>query len=47
MARFKKAYENVVEEHHLEKILGIAQWDGEEKEREERGRLWPCGYGTG
>ena len=32
----KKAYEKVVEEHQLEKILGIARWDGEEKEREER-----------
>jgi ATP-dependent Lon protease len=31
-----KAYEKVVEEHQLEKILGIARWDGEEKEREER-----------
>ncbi|KAF9562898.1 ATP-dependent protease La [Agrocybe pediades] len=32
----KKVYDKVVEEHHLEKILGIARWDGEEKEREER-----------
>lgn len=32
----KKAHEKVVEEHQLEKILGIARWDGEEKEREER-----------
>jgi len=31
-----KTYEKVVEEHQLEKILGIARWDGEEKEREER-----------
>jgi len=31
-----KVYEKVVEEHQLEKILGIARWDGEEKEREER-----------
>ncbi|CAA7262193.1 unnamed protein product [Cyclocybe aegerita] len=27
---------SVVEEHELEKILGIARWDGEEREREER-----------
>ena len=27
-----KAYEKVVEEHQLENIPGIAQWDGEEKE---------------
>lgn len=32
----KKEYKRVVEEHELEKILGIARWDGEEKEREER-----------
>ncbi|TFK71533.1 ATP-dependent protease La [Pluteus cervinus] len=32
----KKEYERVVEEHELEGILGIARWDGEEKEREER-----------
>jgi len=32
----KKVYDKVVEEHHLEKILGIARWDGEEREREER-----------
>jgi ATP-dependent Lon protease len=31
-----KAYEKVVEEHQLERILGIARWDGEEKEREEK-----------
>ena len=31
-----KVYDKVVEEHQLEKILGIARWDGEEKEREER-----------
>ena len=29
-------YDRVVEEHQLEKILGVARWDGEEKEREER-----------
>jgi len=29
-------YNKVVEEHELEKILGIARWDGEEREREER-----------
>ncbi|KAF8154154.1 Lon protease C-terminal proteolytic domain-containing protein [Crassisporium funariophilum] len=32
----KKHYERVVEEQELEKILGIARWDGEEREREER-----------
>ena len=32
----RKEYKPVVEEHELEKILGIARWDGEEKEREER-----------
>ncbi|KAF9472048.1 ATP-dependent protease La [Pholiota conissans] len=32
----KKGYDRVVEEHQLEKILGIARWDGEEREREER-----------
>ncbi|KAF9528747.1 ATP-dependent protease La [Crepidotus variabilis] len=32
----KKDYKSVVEEHELEKILGIARWDGEEREREER-----------
>ena len=31
-----KEYKSLVEEHDLEKILGIARWDGEEKEREER-----------
>ncbi|KJA17866.1 hypothetical protein HYPSUDRAFT_45862 [Hypholoma sublateritium FD-334 SS-4] len=31
-----KGYERLVEEHQLEMILGIARWDGEEKEREER-----------
>lgn len=36
VTKSKKAYEKVVEEHQLEKILGIARWDGEEKEREER-----------
>ena len=29
-------YNKVVEEHELEKILGIARWDVEEREREER-----------
>lgn len=29
-------YRRVVEEHELEKILGIARWDGEEREREQR-----------
>ncbi|KAJ3516310.1 hypothetical protein NLJ89_g1201 [Agrocybe chaxingu] len=32
----RKEYLSVVEEHELEKILGIARWDGEEREREER-----------
>ncbi|KAG6856051.1 hypothetical protein H0H87_008065 [Tephrocybe sp. NHM501043] len=32
----KRAYRRVVEEHEIEKILGIARWDGEEREREER-----------
>jgi len=32
----KKRYKRVVEEHELEKILGIARWEGEEREREER-----------
>ncbi|KAF8154157.1 Lon protease C-terminal proteolytic domain-containing protein [Crassisporium funariophilum] len=32
----KKHYERMVEEQELEKILGIARWDGEEREREER-----------
>lgn len=32
----KKEYKRVVEEHELEAMLGIARWDGEEKEREER-----------
>lgn len=32
----KREYKSVVEEHELEKMLGIARWDGEEKEREER-----------
>lgn len=32
----KREYKRVVEEHELEKVLGIARWDGEEKEREER-----------
>ena len=29
-------YDRVVEEYQLEKILGVARWDGEEREREER-----------
>lgn len=36
VAKSNKAYEKVVEKHQVEKILGIARWDGEEKEREER-----------
>jgi ATP-dependent Lon protease len=32
----KKRYKRVVEEHELEKILGIGRWDGEERDREER-----------
>ncbi|KIM41792.1 hypothetical protein M413DRAFT_445015 [Hebeloma cylindrosporum] len=32
----RNEYDRVVEEHQLEKILGVARWDGEEKEREER-----------
>ncbi len=31
-----KAYKKLVEEHELEKILGIARWDEEELHREER-----------
>ncbi|EDR09375.1 uncharacterized protein LACBIDRAFT_326126 [Laccaria bicolor S238N-H82] len=31
-----KESKSLVEEHELEKILGIARWDGEEREREER-----------
>ncbi|KAI0370857.1 ATP-dependent protease La [Pilatotrama ljubarskyi] len=31
-----KTYKKVVEEHELEKILGIARWDEEEMHREER-----------
>jgi ATP-dependent Lon protease len=31
-----RKYKRMVEEHELEKILGIARWDGEEREREER-----------
>lgn len=31
-----KEYSAVVEENELEAILGIARWDGEEREREER-----------
>jgi ATP-dependent Lon protease len=32
----KRKYSAVVEESELEAILGIARWDGEEREREER-----------
>ena len=32
----RRRYKRVVEEHELETILGIARWDGEEREREER-----------
>ncbi|GLB44216.1 putative peptidase S16 family protein [Lyophyllum shimeji] len=32
----KRAYRRVVEEHEIEKILGIARWDGEERDMEER-----------
>ncbi|KAF9468324.1 Lon protease C-terminal proteolytic domain-containing protein [Collybia nuda] len=32
----RRGYRRVVEEHEIEKILGIARWDGEEREREER-----------
>lgn len=32
----RRGYRRVVEEHEVEKILGIARWDGEEREREER-----------
>ncbi|KAI0790959.1 Lon protease C-terminal proteolytic domain-containing protein [Abortiporus biennis] len=32
----KKPYNKVVEEQELEKILGIARWDPEERDREER-----------
>ncbi|KAJ6630118.1 ATP-dependent protease La [Mycena sp. CBHHK59/15] len=32
----QRAYSPVVEESQLEAILGIAQWEGEEREREER-----------
>jgi ATP-dependent Lon protease len=31
-----KAYKPIVEEHELERILGIARWDGDETEREVR-----------
>lgn len=31
-----KQWEAVVHERELEKILGVARWDGEEREREER-----------
>ncbi|EED81105.1 predicted protein [Postia placenta Mad-698-R] len=31
-----EGYKKVVEEHELEQILGIARWDEEEREREER-----------
>ncbi|KAF8889077.1 Lon protease C-terminal proteolytic domain-containing protein [Infundibulicybe gibba] len=36
MVPTKKDYRNIVEEHELETILGVARWDGEEREREER-----------
>lgn len=32
----QKVYQKVVEEHELEKILGISRWEGEERDREER-----------
>ncbi|KAJ8508824.1 hypothetical protein ONZ45_g8946 [Pleurotus djamor] len=32
----RQPYKRLVEEHELEKILGIARWDGDEREREER-----------
>jgi len=32
----REEYDRVVEEYQLEKILGVARWDGEEREREER-----------
>jgi ATP-dependent Lon protease len=32
----RKEYRSKVEESELEKILGIARWDGEEREREKR-----------
>ncbi|KAF8627530.1 hypothetical protein AX15_004388 [Amanita polypyramis BW_CC] len=32
----KKEYKRIVEEHELENILGIARWEGDEREREER-----------
>ncbi|KAG0702146.1 Lon protease C-terminal proteolytic domain-containing protein [Suillus ampliporus] len=32
----QKEWRAVVEEHELEKILGIPRWDGEEREREEK-----------
>ncbi|KIL63580.1 hypothetical protein M378DRAFT_79441 [Amanita muscaria Koide BX008] len=32
----KKQYKKVVEEHELEKMIGIARWDGDETEREQR-----------
>lgn len=31
-----KEYKRMVEESELEKILGVARWDGEERDREER-----------
>ncbi|EGN91785.1 hypothetical protein SERLA73DRAFT_100131 [Serpula lacrymans var. lacrymans S7.3] len=31
-----KTWRGIVEEHELEKILGISRWDGEEREREEK-----------
>ena len=32
----RKEYDRVIEEYQLEKILGVARWDGEEREREAR-----------
>jgi ATP-dependent Lon protease len=32
----RKEYKRIVEEHELENILGIARWDGEEREAEAR-----------
>jgi len=32
----KRKYKSVVEEHEIEKMLGIARWDSEERDREER-----------
>ncbi|KIJ60939.1 hypothetical protein HYDPIDRAFT_177239 [Hydnomerulius pinastri MD-312] len=32
----QKEWRGIVEEHELEKILGVPRWDGEEREREEK-----------